>query len=340
MIKSIKLNDFQAHKESYLEFTSGVNSIIGKSDNGKSAVLRALNLVINNKPNGDNFIRHGEELCIVEAAIDNHILKRFKGKNKNSYFLDKDEFKAFGQDVPDEIKTTLNFSELNIQYQMDSPFLLSESAGEVGKVLNRVVNLEVIDDAVSKVEKMKREVKAQIKNTDQLLTEIQADIKNYEYLDKAEEQMQTIVELYNSIVDSKDKIDDLYTLVASYQTLITRFRAVFKVVKVANVSMTEIDQLQARYEQIRANGSRLNAIIGNLKIVKQNLKKEVKVDFKPLDSLSEKYTVNKDKITKLKSIIEKSTEFSKIETIKKQIQETTKELTKIMPNVCPVCGRS
>ncbi len=56
MIKSAKLINFQSHIDSLLEFHSGVNSITGQSDSGKSSILRAINWVIHNKPSGDAFI--------------------------------------------------------------------------------------------------------------------------------------------------------------------------------------------------------------------------------------------------------------------------------------------
>jgi exonuclease SbcC len=55
MIDSLSIQNFQSHEKTELEFDEGINIIIGQSDSGKSAILRALNWVVNNKPNGEAF---------------------------------------------------------------------------------------------------------------------------------------------------------------------------------------------------------------------------------------------------------------------------------------------
>ena len=68
MIKSLKIENFQSHKDSYLEFSNGINIISGKSNNGKTAILRALNWVITNRPQGIAFkstFSDKKEICRV-----------------------------------------------------------------------------------------------------------------------------------------------------------------------------------------------------------------------------------------------------------------------------------
>jgi len=47
MINSLTIQNFQSHKNTTLEFDNGINIIIGQSDSGKTAIIRALNWVIN-----------------------------------------------------------------------------------------------------------------------------------------------------------------------------------------------------------------------------------------------------------------------------------------------------
>lgn len=55
-IKSIEIENFQSHKYSKLDFSERLNVIVGPSDNGKSAIIRALKWVLFNEPKGTDFI--------------------------------------------------------------------------------------------------------------------------------------------------------------------------------------------------------------------------------------------------------------------------------------------
>ena len=50
MIKSIHLRNFQRHKKLDIDLSEGVNVIVGPSDIGKTAILRALYWLRFNRP--------------------------------------------------------------------------------------------------------------------------------------------------------------------------------------------------------------------------------------------------------------------------------------------------
>ncbi len=123
MIERIKLNNFQSHENSELVFSPGVNVIIGQSDSGKTAIIRALRWLVWNRPLGDAYISHWADKCSVEIEVDKHTIKRIKErKNSNAYYLDGKLFNAVGGDIPDEIMKLLNLHEINLQQQLDRPF--------------------------------------------------------------------------------------------------------------------------------------------------------------------------------------------------------------------------
>ena len=62
-IKSVRMINFQNHRETYYKLTDGLNIITGSSDNGKTACARALNFALNNIHSGD-IIMHGQKNCI------------------------------------------------------------------------------------------------------------------------------------------------------------------------------------------------------------------------------------------------------------------------------------
>jgi hypothetical protein len=65
------------------------------------------------------------------------------------YRLTDDTFSGFGASVPDLISAAINMDEINIQEQLDRPYLVTSSAGEISRVINYVTQLEMSDKILS-----------------------------------------------------------------------------------------------------------------------------------------------------------------------------------------------
>ena len=142
MIKSIRLKNIQAHKDSKLEFDKGINAIVGTSNNGKSTIIRALNWNRYNRPLGiDTLASHwivddkGNLKDEMSVTIENDFgtVTRKRTKTENQYIVNDKELNVVKSDVPLDVEQILNLSETNIQNQQDSPFLLSETSGKVAE---------------------------------------------------------------------------------------------------------------------------------------------------------------------------------------------------------------
>ena len=167
MIKNLNIENFQSHQNSNLEFDKGVNIIIGKSDVGKSAIRRALELVIQNKPNGDDYRSWwGGDTKVTLKTFDNQEVVRLRTNSKNQYFLGDIEFNAFGQSVPEEIQKALNLNSINFQSQLDSPFLLSDTPGQVAAHFNKIARLDKIDIATANVNKYIKKIEQSISGSE------------------------------------------------------------------------------------------------------------------------------------------------------------------------------
>ncbi len=149
MLTKIKIRNFQAHAKLDLELDPHVTTIVGPSDVGKSSIIRALKWVATNQPSGESFIRSGAKFCEVKLSVDGHEITRKRSNSENSYLLDVQRFNSFGQNVPDPIAKLLNVSPVNFQGQHDSPFWLADTAGQVSRSLNAIVDLDVIDESLS-----------------------------------------------------------------------------------------------------------------------------------------------------------------------------------------------
>lgn len=212
MINNIEIQNFQSHADTILNFHEGLNIIIGESNSGKSAILRALRFVIENKPSGDSFIRKGQKECSVSLMIeDKDYIIRNKGK-ENLYILNGQEYRAFNQDVPEEIKQVINFNDINIQKQLDSPFLLSETSGEIAKFFNRVFNLEKIDSSQQKVKSKHSDTKKRVSILEEDLKEDQEKLKSFDWVEQAEKKIECLVEdekIISYMQEEKETIQDI-----------------------------------------------------------------------------------------------------------------------------------
>ena len=250
MINEISITNFQSHKDTKLELDKGVNCIIGSSDSGKTAVLRALNWLVNNSPSATPFASHWilnekKELDgMVNISVDDIIRKRTD--KVNCYILTSDEVQTFDTlkgNVPEEIKKILNLSEVNIQKQMDAPFLLSKSAGEVARFLNKIVKLDIIDVMLKNVESMKRKNRTDITNAEEDTERLKDNLEDYVWIDEAEKLVNRLecIEIksekyraeekslkddcfvYNFTVDELNKtknIDECFKLIDKIESLI------------------------------------------------------------------------------------------------------------------------
>ena len=215
MIKRLQIKNFQSYAESVLEFSPRVNVIIGISRSGKTAILRALNWAVNNRPLGANYFSNfaGEKgstkaTLTVDSPIGDQVIsleKKIRKTKKGEKVLDKAEyrigeasFKGVGKEVPDVIREVLNISEINMQKQLDAPFLITSPPGEAGKVINAITKLEEVDgwvsDFTSKVNSANKETEIFKKQ----LEEKKLQLEEYTDLPDIEKKVVRLTEACNS----------------------------------------------------------------------------------------------------------------------------------------------
>lgn len=201
MIEKIEIHNFQSHKATVLELDAKVNTLQGNSDCGKSAVLRALQWLIFN-PAGDYFIsdwaRKGKTQtapCEVIVHANGHKIVRRRDKDFNGYYLDDEMFEATRNTVPKKISDILNLGEVNVQRQLDPPFLLSMSAGEVSRYINNLVNLTRIDTWTSAANSRDRKLRQEADAAFERVEKARGKVESYSFLPRLEELSATIESL-------------------------------------------------------------------------------------------------------------------------------------------------
>lgn len=175
MLKTLKLYNFQAHRRRLIQFDPAITTLRGPTDVGKSAVLRSLRWLALNDIGGDDFVTWGAEeaVAIVEVEHNGIAAKIVRRKGReNVYKMNGQPFKAFGAGkVPEPIAEVLGLCEINFQRQHDKPFWLDDPAGEVSRQLNKVIDLSVIDTAMSNAAKMVRTARERVTVSEDRLRE-------------------------------------------------------------------------------------------------------------------------------------------------------------------------
>lgn len=159
MLKSIVIRNIQSHKKTIIKLVKGVNVIVGQTQAGKTAILRAIDLVRTNRPSGSRFVRHGQTTALTTIRTmegDKVTLK--KTPKERIYKVNDSTFRKFGTAVPEEVSEALRMSDVNIQSQLDSPFLVTSTGSEITKTINRITKAEKVDEWVKLANKQVNEL--------------------------------------------------------------------------------------------------------------------------------------------------------------------------------------
>lgn len=219
MIQQLQLTNFQAHRSLILDLDHPVTTIIGPTDRGKSAIYRALKWIALNLPAGNNFLRQGSSSVSACLTVDDKTVERSAEGSGNLYTLEAKEYKAFGRAVPEDIQKFLQLSELNFQGQHGTadeplPFWFALSPAEVSRQLNQIVNLELIDQTLSKLDSMIRAGRTIAAEREERLSEAQETYRKLRYVPEMEDDLKEVQTLEESWEDLQSKSEALGQLLA------------------------------------------------------------------------------------------------------------------------------
>jgi len=352
MIKSISISNYQSHKKTELELDSGVNIIVGQSDSGKTAILRALRWLIWNKPGGNAFRSEWGGDTSVKIELDSKArIARRKTKTHNTYTLSSSEenkeanaFRAVGQGVPEDIQKALNISDLNVQNQLDAPFLLSETSGEIARKLNKIANIEVIDRAISNINRKSREINTRIKIHEEDLASYRKEKEELAYVEIAEKDIDRILEKQERLENVEQDGHALALLIVSLKQASRSIRALEPIVK-AEIELTELIRKQNELEEAIVKADDLLTATLDLKEITKLLKKlkpivraEKKVAqcFALLEGIEQRTDQYNNLAHTINELIGSDNELARS---KYRLEDIEREFKKKMGKVCPLCNQ-
>lgn len=196
MLEKVRIQNFQSHMDTTVEFIPGTNVIIGASDAGKSTIFRAINWVISNRPLGDAFRSEwGGDTRVTLWTLEGDVIERVRTATKNEYILNGKTMKAFGTEVPEQVLKVLELDSCNIQSQMDPAFLLAMTPGEAAKMLNKAASIDDIDIATSGITRALSRLNSDLDHITAALEKDQERLEEYAALPKVESLLREAEEL-------------------------------------------------------------------------------------------------------------------------------------------------
>ena len=99
----------------------------------------------------------------------------------------------------------MNISEINIQGQLDSPFLIASSPGEAGRAINRITKLEESEKWMTKLTSKINITNKEVEIFKRDLGEKEEQLKEYDILPIMEVRITKLSEVYDNWVTEKGK---------------------------------------------------------------------------------------------------------------------------------------
>lgn len=234
-IDKVEIKNFQAHENLSVDFVKGINTIVGESNAGKTAIMRAIRFAFHNKPSGSDFITTGKKSCSVKVHLSNgFIIERKRSRSAaGSYILTRpdgtsQEYKGFKNNIPidiinahqmPELKIGGNSYSLNISTQLEPAFMVSAGSQERMSLIGALVDTDRADAAKKVIASEKRTLSLSIKKTEEDREKEVAKLSKYDKLDSMKLSVETLEMIDEKLDNDEQKLVTLNDASNSYNKL-------------------------------------------------------------------------------------------------------------------------
>lgn len=291
MIKKIEIDGFQSHVKTVIEFSEGLTVITGPSGSGKTTIIRLVKWLALNEPAGEAFVNEkvGEATGVI--YLDNGaIITKRRRKGKTSYLIQQDEEDEGSlyekSEVPDEVTRLLQIEKqtfgdfetaLNFAFQLDPPFLLSETASAGAKILGKLAGTESVDLAIKGVSKDTYGSRQDRTNAEKDIERLSASMLEYARIDDAKEAVDVAEMLLEQLENGSIKLDNLRSYLRTYEAAKDLLQgAGNRLDKLSNVpqlaeDLQDIEKAQARYDKLLEIYAAYDAQLNRLTAINKTL---------------------------------------------------------------------
>jgi exonuclease SbcC len=260
-IKRILIENFQSHAHTEIEIPSpGVTALVGESDQGKSAVVRALRWLFLNEPRGTGFVRAGERMCRVRVEYtDGTTLERVRSGDDNTYILNGRIFRGFGIDPPLEVQEFTGIRKIdlgesivpNIAGQLEPPFIIGLPGTARANFIGAVSRASIFDTALKKTLTDNHRAKQEAQRLNEEIASLEEEIasfSNLPFLERVVEDAISLISETEQLVKKKERLQELAVERDRWKTEIERCLQIF----VATANTKEAEEMYEQIEELKA----------------------------------------------------------------------------------------
>lgn len=365
----VNLENFQSISKASLEFVQGINIIVGQSNSGKSAILRAIKGAVLNPNGSQKYIKNGTKGFTVGIEYEGNNIEWSRSSKSPKYVINGEEYLKVGNSNLTDIMDNSGFvldegnNLMNIESELELPFPFDKSNAELFKLFEK--NIFCVSDSTAITKLIKADEDEANKSKDnaeyeldrykqklQAVTELEAEVDLDKLiqgrnaiatlLDKKEKLVLDISKLHDMIVMGKVLTKTIPTitvdanLIQDYTALwkdvqkLDEIRGVGKVLSTKPTASTPVVLNISEYEEIKESVTQLEQAQEIISILRALEAPTTKV-------IGEEYTSLRNDINTLSRLREQAQNLQKdisdLQVQIKNLEEKKKEF-----KVCPLCG--
>lgn len=260
-IKTIELFNFMNHVNTKIDLADGINLVTGSSDNGKSAIMRALYSVFLDK-HDSGWIRDGEKEYTVKITfVNGDTFERTKGK-KNILTMtpfggETKTAQSYGKDMPEDYRKFLGYipetsdGPLPFSLQKKDVFLVDKKELSLGQEISVLLQVDDLEKGASNLKKEITKYNTQTKELQSDKQKLETELEQFDDLDrklKLVEDLDEILSVHKEMSDLMHrKQSTLLTCRDIYNEVVnitTKLKQVKNVYKLLSTELLEIENQQ------------------------------------------------------------------------------------------------
>ena len=367
-IKTIELFNFMNHVNTKIDLADGINLVTGSSDNGKSAIMRALYSVFLDK-HDSGWIRDGEKEYTVKITfVNGDTFERTKGK-KNILTMtpfggETKTAQSYGKDMPEDYRKFLGYipetsdGPLPFSLQKKDVFLVDKKELSLGQEISVLLQVDDLEKGASNLKKEITKYNTQTKELQSDKQKLETELEQFDDLDrklKLVEDLDEILSVHKELSDLMHrKQSTLITCRDIYNEVVnitTKLKQVKNVYKLLSTELLEIENQQLIVDEKNSMIHDAITIIERIeeiekdKIVANEFVNGVLGQTVTLIVETDKIITNKrDMLDEVNSIEEETQSIDGfINTLQSEIENYDREIStliekqKTTTSVCPTC---
>ena len=313
-------------------------SLVGTSDVGKSAILRAFWSLLTNS-RGDFFIRQGADWCevAVERADGLEIVWRKARGKSGSYRVGGATFDRTAGEVPDAVAAALPlFADVQgeqlapgIQRQHDRPFLFADTARRRAEILGTFDGTNVLLLAETDLRRRQRSAQGLVSSHESRLEGLTRDHADLAYVEELGEAVKAAEAAQEARQQAEARVEALRALLRQYEAVVATVDRLRAILGAAAMWLSKAGDLAWQAKEKRWEVERVTVIIEGLSRPEVVLP-EIP-DFALVEAAWDRVTDGRVILAALEGIQRGIPE------IEEQLYDVNVQLTEIA--VCPTCGR-